>query len=279
MPIAPVAVIAYNRPEHLSKVLAALEGQGVKKLYVFSDGPKTDADVLAVEQCRSLVAGVVDRNKTVVVEREYNWGLAKSVIGAVDMVLLEHDRVVILEDDCVPGPCFMEFMELCLDKYEDVEQIMAVTGYTLPIPQSLRDDYPWDAYLLRRIGSWGWATWRRAWEHYERDLSTAYDEAVRRGIDLAQCGRDVQGYIEGQLTGHPRDIWTPGWLLALYLRNAYCVYPTTSHVRNIGHDGSGVNCGDTGKYDVALSTGLQARLPDLPIVSEAMLRNYRSVMG
>jgi len=273
----PLALLIYNRPDKVAKMIEALALFKPSPLYVFSDGPKGPTDTRLVRWCRDLVAARVNWTEPVVVKRRRNWGLAQSVVKAVDRVLSEHDRVVVLEDDCIPGPHFMEFMKRCLDKYQDVEQVMAVTGYTFPVPQQVRDDYPWDAYFLHRIGSWGWGTWRRAWRHYERDLRAAYDEAIRRGVDLAQCGGDAKRYIEEQLE-RPRDTWTPNWILTLYLRNAYCVYPTVSHLRNVGHDGTGANSRDTKKYDVTLAAELLTTLPDELVVSEAMLDNYRGLL-
>ena len=153
---------------------------------------------------------------------------------------------------------------------------MAVTGYTVPVPQPLLDLYSWDVYFLPRIGSWGWGTWGRAWKHYERDISVAHEKALSLGVDLAQCGSDVKGYIEGQLE-QGRDIWTPNWMLTLYLRGACCVYPTVTHVQNVGHDGTGTQCRVTKKYDVEVATELGTRLLDWPVVSQAMMDNYREV--
>ncbi len=270
----PLALLIYNRPDKVSRMLDALAVFRPSPLYVFSDGAAQPQDERLVRWCRDLVTARVDWTEPIVVKRRRNWGLAQSVVKAVDKVLQKHDRIVVLEDDCIPGPRFMEFMELCLDEYEDVKQVMAVTGYTVPVPQSRLDSYPWDVYFLPRFGSWGWGTWRRAWTHYERNLQTAYDEAVRQGVDLAQCGSDMKHYIEGQLK-QDRDVWTPNWTLTLYLRGAYCVYPTVSHVQNIGHDGTGVQCRDTKKYDVKVAIELGTRLPDLPVMSQAMTDNYR----
>lgn len=274
--MTPLALLIYNRPDKVARMIDALAVFRPSPLYVFSDGAARPQDRSLVRWCRDLVAARVDWTEPVVVKRRRNWGLARSVVKAVDRVLSEHDRVVILEDDCIPGPHFMEFMELCLDKYQDVEQVMAVTGYTFPIPRQVRAEYSWDVYFLHRIGSWGWGTWRRAWKHYERDLSVAYDKAIKQGVDLSQCGSDMKHYIEGQLKQR-RDVWTPNWALTLYLRGACCVYPTVSHVQNIGHDGTGANCRVTRKYDVTLAAELRTRLPDHPVASQAMLDNYREV--
>ncbi|MBU0846872.1 methyltransferase domain-containing protein, partial [Patescibacteria group bacterium] len=186
----PLALVIYNRPEKVAQVLDALAIIQPSPLYVFSDGSEKSKDVPLVEECRDLIMSRVDWTEPILIKRGKNRGLAESVVGAVDMVLSKYDRVVVLEDDCVPGPYFMEFMEMCLDEYENVDEVMAVTGYTFPVAQDLRDLYSWDVYFLPRIGSWGWGTWRGAWKHYERDLHVAYDKA--KDIDLAQCGEDAK---------------------------------------------------------------------------------------
>lgn len=270
----PLILLIYNRPKKAKQMIRALREIKPKLLYVFLDGPKNEQEVHLIEQCRDLVVDGVDWTTPRLTCRSKNFGLAKSVVSAVYKVLTVHDRMVLLEDDCIPGPFFMNFMEMCLHKYEDVDNVMAATGYTVPIPQSIRDEYPWSVYFAHRIGSWGWGTWRRAWEKYERDLRVVYDKAIASNVDLSQCGKDAKRYIEGQLEDE-KDTWTPNWLLALYLRNAYCVYPVVSHIQNIGFDGTGVHCGTSSSYDTPLATQVPTRFPDVPLDDASIMQNFR----
>jgi len=254
----PVALITYNRPVHTARVLEQLERLQPKPLFVFSDGPKDRNDEAAIGAVRELIGGIT-WTRPILSLGSRNLGLRGSLLDAVDRVLSIYDTVIVLEDDCVPGPYFLEFVSECLDRYAEDEWVLSVAGYTVPL-SGTNVGYPYDAYFNTRAETWGWATWRRAWCHYERDVSTAYRRALRENVDLTQGGTDVPGMIQKFVAGH-LDAWSPGWLLAHYLRRAYCVYPTYSHVENIGFDGSGQHCGPSNYYDSPPCTVRPSRYP------------------
>ena len=82
----PVVLFCYNRPDHLKQTLAALvqnEGSDETLVYVFSDGPKTAADVAKVIAVREMLAQVVGFREFNIVEQPTNKGLANSVIEGV----------------------------------------------------------------------------------------------------------------------------------------------------------------------------------------------------
>ena len=255
----PVALTAYNRPAHTLAVLDALRRQGAEPLYVFCDGPKDGADAACVRGVRDIVAGI-DWTEPTVVTQEENIGLARSIVGAVDYVLDRYETVILLEDDCLPLPGFLPFMRRCLDLYRDDARIFSVGGYTPPLPDEVLADYPWNVYFIHRPETWGWATWRWAWQLYERDVTAAHQAALDRDMDLGQCGNDLPGYIQRKAEG-TLDVWSPGWILALYLNDGYCAYPAHPLVRNIGFDGSGTHCGVSDKYDSRGENGEPERFP------------------
>lgn len=259
----PLALIVYNRPEHLRRVLEALAPQQPKPVYIFCDGPKDAEDLQRVNAARA-EARRIDWTGPVMLMRNKHIGLARSIVGAVDKTLAQHDSVIILEDDCVPSPWFMGFMEECLERYRDSE-VMAVTGYT---PTAIESDS--DLYFSPRMETWGWGTWRRAWTLYERDVADAYRRAVDKGVDLEQGGSDLPGYMRQAMDG--RDVWSAGWQLAAYLNAGLCAYPTRSHIQNIGLDGSGAHCGK-GKDRAPLAEAPTTRFPEAVERSEA-LRDY-----
>lgn len=269
----PVALVAYERPQHLKQVLASLRREHVELLYIFIDGPKGRADVQKVRDVRYVVAGIDWTVPTTVVSST-NMGLATSVTGAVDYVLARHETVILLEDDCVPGPHFFAYMETCLDLYQDNLDIMGVTGYTVPVPQTIRDAYPWDVYFSPRAGSWGWGTWRRAWNLHIRDIADVLQRTHDEGIDNTQGGNDVVTYAD-QVLQEGRDIWTPSWILSVYLAGGQYVYPTVSHIQNTGWDGSGVHCVKSDRYVSPMADVPPTRFPTGTVCDPAMMGNFR----
>jgi len=273
----PVALVCYNRPRHTAHVLAALKKHGITNLYVFCDGAKNSADAGAVAATRKLI-DAISWTTAKVFKYHINRGLAASVVGAVNHVLQFHDRLILLEDDCVPGEYFFDFMNTCLRKYADNERIFGINGYTVPIPAHLLENHPYDVYFYPRIGSWGWATWKRAWRHYDTDLRKLYDRACRENIDLTQGGADIPSQVQRVLKGH--DAWTLNWVLATYLNHGCYIYPTTSHIRNIGLDGSGTNFGRSRcRFENEICTSPPTRYPDGIVLNQELIDYYNSFFG
>jgi hypothetical protein len=148
--------------------------------------------------------------------------------------------VIVLEDDLVTSRYFLEFMNTALDRYEGEERVMQIAGYMFPERLVFEED----ALFLPFISSWGWATWRRAWRHfkprpagYERVLA---DSALRKRFDLNgnyNYSRILRAALRGRI-----DSWAVWWYLTVFLRNGLVLFPRKTLVRNLGFDGSGVNC-------------------------------------
>jgi glycosyltransferase involved in cell wall biosynthesis len=271
----PIVLVTYNRPDHTRRVLEALKRHTVKNLFIYSDAARSAKDVPAVDKTRALIRAI-DWATPVLHFQDSNQGLAKSIVAATDRVLQEHESVIVLEDDCVPQEHFFEFMFQCLGRYRNDEKIFGISGYSVPLTDEILADYAYDLYFFPRIGSWGWATWRRAWQYREPDLRKLLAEITAKGINLSQGGNDIPATLEAMLRGHAKDIWTLNWVLSTYLHQATYIYPTVSHVENIGMDGTGVHCGITDKFVTPLSSRKPERFPDRIFNDKRIHRQFRS---
>jgi len=270
----PVILVCYNRPWHTLQVLKALEKHNIQNLYIFSDAPKTEKDQDNVAKIRELIKSIY-WTKPEVIYQEVNQGLAKSIVGAANYVFQRHDRMILLEDDCVPQKYFFTFMKDCLEKYENNHRVFGISGYTVPTPEEILCNYPYDLYFFPRIGSWGWATWKRAWQKRGKDILELIDTAVKNGIDLNQGGTDIPIALDNILKGNVKDVWTLHWVLSVYLNNGVYVYPTRSHILNVGMDGTGIHCKTTNKYDTPYCDIRPINYPDEVFLDKDMMTNFR----
>lgn len=248
-----IGLFVYNRPGHLQRVLDGLQKNDIDRLHVFSDGPVSPEERREVERVRSIVRDI-DWCDVDLVASSSNKGLARSVVDGVEYLFDRYNRVIILEDDCVPSFDFVEFMNTCLDKYAETPQVMSVSGYSPPAP--MPDDYDYDVYFTRRTHSWGWGTWQSAWEQFEQDPMTLAEFRDRRS-EIARLSRPAGGLTElmaDQLAGET-DSWATWWSWAVVKNHGISVNPVDSRVENIGHDGSGTHSGTTDKYAVELAEG------------------------
>jgi glycosyltransferase involved in cell wall biosynthesis/predicted SAM-dependent methyltransferase len=269
----PIILICYNRPRHTRQVLESLKRHDIKNLYIFSDAPKSGKDIVVVNEVRNLI-GAVDWIIPNVYYQEENKGLAKSITDAVNLVFEKYDKLILLEDDCVPQKYFFEFMYTCLNKYENNEKIFGISGYTVPIPNEILNNYPYDIYFSPRIGSWGWGTWRRAWVKKINNLDYLKNELTLRNINVNQGGDDVPGMFEKLRNGNLKDVWTINWLLTVYLNKGFYIYPTESHIINIGLDGSGVHCGKTDRFNTFTAVNKPGKYPSGVELSGQILQYF-----
>lgn len=239
---APVALFVYNRPDHTRQTLRNLSqcvGFADTPLYIFCDGAKNEEGRPAVLAARQAAREVV-QDRAVFVESDRNRGLAKSIISGVTDIVEKHGRVIVLEDDLLVQPLFLEYMNACLDKYEADERIMQVSGYMFPVDQLERHE---DAVLLPFTVSWGWATWRRAWLRFDPRAGGA--EALQKSRELRNRfnlngAYNYHDMLKIQLKGKS-DSWAIRWYWSVFKSQGAVVFPPRSFVRNAGFDGSGTH--------------------------------------
>lgn len=253
----PIVLFTYNRPDHTRLTIESLRnnrGAADSEIYVFSDGPKKADHAAAVAKVRTYLKTIDGFGAVHIVERERNMGLAASVIAGTTQVLKTRSACIVVEDDMLSAPNFLEFMNAALSTYRDRPDIFSVTGYNYPLP--IPADYARDAYLSYRSSSWGWGTWADRWSKvdwavsdYDRFLSSRSEQELfaRGGDDLAPM---LKLQMEGKL-----DSWSIRFDYAHYKHNALCLHAVRSKIQNIGFDGSGVHCGVSDDYKVELDSG------------------------
>lgn len=243
MTCAPVALFVYNRPDHTRQTIEALLANPLANqtpLHVFSDAPRNESASLAVAEVRSYIRSIAGFKSVTIIERETNFGLARSIIDGVTALCEECGRVIVMEDDLITSPHFLSYMNDALTRYEHEDRVMQIAGYMYSINLELEED----ALFLPFTSSWGWATWERAWRLFDAAGAGCQrlleDQSLRRAFDL----NGKYGYfrmLESQLRGET-DSWAIRWYLSVFLMNGLTLYPKKTLVGNLGFDGSGVNC-------------------------------------
>ncbi|MCU0448032.1 MAG: glycosyltransferase [Microscillaceae bacterium] len=252
----PIILFVYNRPEHLKKTVESLAKNPLAKesdLLIFSDGAKNPSDAVKVNQVRTYLPHIQGFKTIHIEHRTENWGLAKSVIGGVSEVLAQHPAAIVLEDDMVFAPNFLNFMNDALTFYQNHSQIFSISGYTFPI--KIPQDYSPDVFISSRASSWGWATWQDRWAKADWQVSDYQSFIKNKSLQkqFNQGGVDLSLMLKKQHLG-VIDSWAVRWTYAHFKHQAYCLYPTQSKINNIGTDDSGTHSRTTNKYQVNLQT-------------------------
>ncbi|HYA42159.1 MAG TPA: glycosyltransferase [Syntrophobacteraceae bacterium] len=242
---APVALFAYNRPDHLRRTVEALAKNDLAsetRLIVFSDGNRSEADARAVAEVRKYLAGASSFESVTVHERPRNFGLADSIVDGVTSTMELYERVIVLEDDILTSPVFLSYMNDALERYANEQKVMHITGYMF--------DIDWkglpETFFMRQSSCLGWATWKRAWKHFHRNGADYINRFTP--VDIHRFNLDGAYDYWSQLLANYQGTmktWAVFWYACVFSKGGLCLHPRTSLVEHIGNDGSGTNCGSS----------------------------------
>lgn len=239
---APIALFVYCRVDHTRRTVEALlrnPDAANSDLIVYADAPENSSITPRVAEVREYIRGITGFRSLKIIARERNIGLAGSIISGVSEQLRLHGRLIVMEDDIVVSPFFLAYMNEGLRRYEANERVASIHGYIYPVDIDLPQ-----VFFLPGADCWGWATWSRAWQHFEPDGRKLAAELRRRKLIKAF---DLDGrypyyrMLKQQISGR-NNSWAIRWHASAFLAGMLTLYPGRSHVVNIGTDGSGTHC-------------------------------------
>jgi hypothetical protein len=261
---APIIIFCYNRAQHFSKTISSLrenKPSSYSDLFVYVDGPRNKSDEAVQEEIQKIINSNSSFFKSCTVTcSTSNKGLANSIINGVTEVLNLYDEVIVLEDDMILSPHFLQYMNDGLVKYKNEPRVCSIHGYFLPITNKLPE-----TFFMRGADCWGWATWKRAWQHFETDGSKLA-KGLRDSMLIYDFNfNNTYNYYQMLIDqiNKKNDSWAIRWHASNFLLGNLTLYPNQSLVHNIGLDGSGTHCGDSSTYDINLNTFKIAYFPSL----------------
>ena len=274
MTYAPIALFTYNRADHTKKAVESLLQNAEAKdseLFVFSDGAKNEKAVEGVKKNRKYIhevkklEGIAFKNVTII-EREKNWGLAKSLIAGITELTDKYGRVIVVEDDLILSPYFLQFMNNALDKYEDDDRVGAISAYLNPI-----DSKAPETFFLRYFACWGWAVWKRSWNLLNTDSRELLRQLrwKKRDFDIDNSG-PFYGLLYCQKLGLV-DSWAVLFYASLFLKNKYVLYPGISCTQIGGVDGSGTHSGNNQDMFNVTMSNRSICLDDIPVMEDSVM--------
>lgn len=244
MNYAPIALFTYNRADHTKQAVESLlknEEAKDSDLFIFSDGPKKEKAVEGVKKNREYIKTLKDGNvngngnfrSVTIIEREKNWGLANSLIAGITEIVNKYGRVIVVEDDLILSPYFLQFMNEALEKYKDDERVGAISAFIYPIKEKLPE-----TFFMKYFHCWGWATWKRGWDMLNTDTRDLLRKMRFKKNDFDIGG--AYGNLYCTKIGLV-DSWWVRLYASFYLAGKLTLYPGKSLVSNIGVDGSGTH--------------------------------------
>ncbi|HEY9855515.1 MAG TPA: glycosyltransferase family 2 protein [Stenomitos sp.] len=231
----PVALILFNRPDTTERVFRAIAQAKPRKLLVVADGPRPDKPGEA-ERCAAARAVLerIDWDCELLTNfSDTNLGTKRRVSGGLDWVFDQVEEAIILEDDCLPDPSFFPYCQELLERYRHDTRIAMIHGINKQQGQK-RTDYSY--YFTRYMHIWGWASWRRAWQHYDVNLALwpeIRDGGLLKGHFDPHAEREHMEVFE-QLYRGEIDTWDIQWAFACFIQGGLAIAPAVNLISNLG---------------------------------------------
>ncbi len=251
--LAPIALFVYNRPDHTRRTLSYLQKNILatdSELYIFSDGAKNPADEQKVKEVRDLAVQATGFKSVKLIARPQNMGLANSIIDGVTQLVNEFGKVIVFEDDLLSSPHTLEYFNEALTRYMDEEKAMHIGAYMFP----LSDKTLPETFFHRIATSWGWATWDRAWRHFEPNIDkliAQFDNSKIQAFSVDGTGNFWKQMVE--FKAGKNNSWAIRWYASIFLKGGLALHPAHSLIHNIGHDGTGVHSNIEHMYGVRVA--------------------------
>jgi hypothetical protein len=234
--LVPICLFVYNRLSETQKTVEALKSNYLapeSDLFIFADGAKDKNDREKVDKVRQYLKSINGFKQITIFESSQNKGLANSIISGVTQIIKKYGSVIVVEDDLITAPNFLDFMNQALFFYKDNMTIHSIGGYTFNLPclKNCRADY----YVGYRVCSWGWATWKDRWDAVDWDIKTysSFKYNIPQIVKFNRGGSDMFCMLRKQIKGKI-DSWAIRWAFDLFQKDMLAIYPVVSKVINKG---------------------------------------------
>lgn len=231
----PILFLIFNRSDTSERVLDAIRKAQPARLYVAADGPRdgNENDLLNCPKTRAVIN--VDWDCEVkLLFREKNLGCKQAVSQAITWFFEQEEQGIILEDDCLPHPSFFPYCETLLEYYKNEEQVMLISGDNF---QNGKVRGEGSYYFSQYTHIWGWASWRRAWKHYDVNMESYPAFKSENRISRVFANQGAQRYWMKKLEKTYQkgvNTWDYQWMYAIWNQGGLTALPNKNLISNIG---------------------------------------------
>lgn len=239
----PVTFVAFNRPEKTKRTFGQIRALRPTTLLLICDGPRLNRPGEA-ELCAAVRQIVSEVDWPCIVHQNFssvNLGCRRRLASGFDWVFSIVEESIFLEDDCLAEPAFFTFCEEMLRRYRDDERVMSIGGINMS-----GNRFPGNSSFVfsRYVLVWGWASWKRAWRHYDVDLCDWPSAELYRLLEQTTLSAGAAKYFRYALDlvkSGEIDTWDAQWMLAHFRQRGACILPAKNLISNIGFDSSATN--------------------------------------
>lgn len=236
---SPVLLLLFNRLEHTKLVFEEVRNAQPEKLYIAIDGPRiqNQDDIIKITSIKNYVLNNIDWNCSVeTLFRETNLGCKNAVSEAITWFFNHETNGIILEDDCLPLNSFFSFCDELLSKYEFDDRVRHISGVNFLNPDiEIKNSY----YFSKFTHVWGWASWKRVWQDYSKDILKDYElEKFEEFYNIYQDKKICKAIINElkRVQSEKLNTWDYQYMFLNFINNGLTIIPKYSLIKNIGFD-------------------------------------------
>jgi hypothetical protein len=232
----PCLLIVFNRAKATRQVMEAIRAARPTRLYVAADGPRDrPGERELCEETRRIALAVDWPCEVRTLLRETNHGCRVGVSAAIDWFFEHEEEGVILEDDCLPLASFFPYCAELLERYRDDKRVMTISGCNFQDGRAVTSH---SYYFSRYMHCWGWASWRRAWTLYDRDMAQWPEFDAEGGLRSWSGGDELferhWRRIFERMRRREIDTWDYQWLFTCWAQGGLTCAPAENLVQNLG---------------------------------------------
>lgn len=241
----PVAIFSYNRKDYLEKTIQSLQHNKLAKktkVYFFSDAPKDDCDIASVKKVRDYIDAVDGFYEIEHIKRKINIGMAENISSGINHVLDKHKAIIVLEDDIITAPYFLDFMNDALNLYFNDKKVCQISGYSYL--EYLEQEYNLDdTYFIKGSDCLAWGTWKRVWDSYRADSKNLLIEIKNKKLKKTINRNGSYDYfkmLKNNTYGFTKS-WAVNFLAQNIIQDRFTLFPLKSLALHIGVDKRATN--------------------------------------
>ncbi len=242
-----VLFIIFNRPDTTKLVFEKIREARPKRLYIAADAPRPGKpeDEILCKEARDIVNKIDWDCELKTLFRTENGGCKEAVSAAITWFFNNEEEGIILEDDCLPANSFFKFCDTLLKKYRNDTRIRHITGCNLQQGKKWGDA---SYYFSNRTHVWGWASWKRVWNEYDKSLARYNNDEIREKLQniypdplVVECWVNIFNDVKaGKINSwaYPLDFIN-------FFNNGLTIIPNENLISNIGYGAAGTNTIET----------------------------------
>jgi hypothetical protein len=266
----PILLLIFNRPDTSQQVFNQIKKIKPSNLFIAGDGPRTQDEKIRVNLNRSIINQIDWPCQIKTLFRETNLGCKIAVSSAINWFFENNEMGIILEDDCVPHPSFFKYCEELLIKYKDEEKVMQICGFNALNRVSIGESY----YFAKFGSIWGWATWKRAWQHYDIKMINwpkFKEEKLYKNFCDSYLEEKWRVKIFDRAYNDVYNTWDYQWSFAKLINEGLSIVPANNLIDNIGFGEEATHTGKEPHLNIQTDVGM-----NFPISHpKVMARNRR----